>query len=56
MIERASASVQRPPNSATSSSSAAIQYGSVSTSVPSMSHRTAAGGAPTAVAVDTNYS
>ena len=35
--------VPLPPNSATSSYSHSIQYGSVSTSVPSMSHSTAAG-------------
>ena len=34
---------QVPPNLSTSGVSAAIQYGSVSTRVPSMSHRTAAG-------------
>ena len=43
MIEWASASVHVPPWAATSSRSHAIQYGSVSHSVPSMSHRTAAG-------------
>ena len=51
MIERASSSVHVPPNEATSSCSHAIQYGSVSTSVPSMSQRTAAGGAATGAAV-----
>ena len=49
MTDRASSSVHVPPNSATNACSAAIQYGSVSTSVPSMSHRTAAGGAATGV-------
>ncbi len=34
---------QVPPKLSTSGVSAAIQYGSVSTRVPSMSHRTAAG-------------
>lgn len=38
-----SSSVHVPPNSSTSSCSAIIQYGSVSTRVPSMSHSTAAG-------------
>ena len=51
MIDCASSSVHVPPNDATSSCSHAIQYGSVSTSVPSMSHRTAAGGAATGAAV-----
>ena len=51
MIERASSSVHVPPKAATSSCSHAIQYGSVSTSVPSMSQRTAAGGAATGAAV-----
>ena len=41
--ECASASVQTPPWSATSVRSHAIQYGSVSTSVPSMSQKIAAG-------------
>ena len=43
--EAASDSVQVPPNSLTSSCSHSIQYGSVSTSVPSMSHSTAASSA-----------
>ena len=46
MIERASSSLHVPPYASTSSCSHAIQYGSVSTSVPSMSHRTAAGPRP----------
>src|SRR5665213_618835 len=42
---RPSSCVHSPPNECTSSTSDAIQYGSVSTRVPSMSQRTAAGSA-----------